>query len=62
LWAVYALCLAAFYTASHLILFPPMQRVIGVIDLDSPNLSGFDVADQACVEAAAAMLSTACDW
>lgn len=37
-------------------------RVLGVIDLDSPERGCFDADDQAGLEALATLLCAACDW
>jgi GAF domain-containing protein len=37
-------------------------RVVGVLDLDSPEPGRFDAADAAGLEQVAALFSTATDW
>ncbi len=43
---------------------PVMQgdRLIGVLDIDSPSTGRFDEADRAGCEAVAALLADACNW
>lgn len=38
------------------------ERLIGVLDLDSPALARFDAEDAAGLESAAAIIVAACDW
>jgi GAF domain-containing protein len=38
------------------------ERLLGVLDLDSPRRDRFDAEDQAGLEALAAVLVAACDW
>lgn len=37
-------------------------RVVGVLDLDSPLLSGFSESDQAVLEECARLIEAACSW
>ena len=37
-------------------------EVVGVLDIDSPDLDRFDAEDQAGLEGFARVLETACDW
>lgn len=37
-------------------------RVMGVLDLDSPRLSGFSEEEQTALEACARLIASSCDW
>lgn len=55
----------AYDAASRSELVVPVRaggRVVGVLDLDSPELDRFSESDQAAMEEIVRMYKTACDW